>query len=200
MTSSSFIPDQTRRGIEETMRTYWALFLTQGVIMIILGALAVIWPQVSTIAIDICIGWMFLLSGTVGLATMFLAPSVPAFLWSLLTAALSLAVGVLLLWHPVEGTVSLTLVLIAFFIAEGVFQVAAAFMYRDAFPHSWGWMVMSGIADLILAWLMISGWPGTAIWALGLIAAVNLMTSALGITIAALAGRSLVKGVKSAAR
>jgi uncharacterized membrane protein HdeD (DUF308 family) len=200
MTSSNFIPDEMRRGIEETMQTYWALFLTQGVIMIILGALAMIWPQISTVAVDIYIGWMFLLSGIVGLATMFLAPSVSAFLWSLLTAALALVVGILLLWHPVEGTVSLTLVLIAFFIAEGAFQIAAAIRYRDAFPDSWGWMLMSGIADLILAWLMISGWPGTAIWALGLIAGVNLVTSGLAITMAAIAGRSLVKGVSGAPR
>lgn len=200
MTSSNFKGNELRRGIEETMHTYWALFLTQGVLMIILGVLAVIWPQVSTVAVDIYIGWMFLLSGIVGLVTMFLAPSVSAFLWSLLTAALSLGVGVLLLWHPVEGTVSLTLVLIAFFVAEGVFQIAAAFRYRDAFPDSWGWMVMSGATDLILAWLMISGWPGTAIWALGLIAGANLITSGLAITMAALAGRGLVKGVASATR
>jgi uncharacterized membrane protein HdeD (DUF308 family) len=59
-------------------------------------------------------------------------------------------------------------------------------------------MVMSGITDLILAWLMISGWPGTAVWALGLIAGVNLITSGLAITMAALAGRSLLKTVASA--
>jgi uncharacterized membrane protein HdeD (DUF308 family) len=200
MTSSNFVPDEMRRSIEETIQAHWALFLAQGIIMMILGAGAVIWPQISTVAIDIYIGWMFLLSGLVGLATMFLAPSVPAFLWSLLTAALALGVGIVLLWHPVEGTVSLTLVLISFFIAEGVFQIAAAVKSRDAFPDSWGWMLMSGIADLILAWLMISGWPGTAIWALGLIAGINLITSGLAITMAAIAGRSLVKGVSSATR
>jgi uncharacterized membrane protein HdeD (DUF308 family) len=189
-----------RRSIEETIQAHWALFLAQGIIMMILGAGAVIWPQISTVAIDIYIGWMFLLSGLVGLATMFLAPSVPAFLWSLLTAALALGVGIVLLWHPVEGTVSLTLVLISFFIAEGVFQIAAAVKSRDAFPDSWGWMLMSGIADLILAWLMISGWPGTAIWALGLIAGINLITSGLAITMAAIAGRNLVEGVSSATR
>jgi uncharacterized membrane protein HdeD (DUF308 family) len=199
MTSSNS-PTELRRGIEETMRAHWVLFLAQGLIMMILGILAMIWPQLSTLAVDIYVGWMFLLSGIMGLATMFLAPSVSAFLWSLLTAALALVVGVLLLWHPVEGTVSLTLVLIAFFIAEGVFQTAAAVRYREEFPDSWGWMLMSGIADLILAGLMISGWPGTAIWALGLLAGINLLTSGLAITMAALAGRSLVKGAASAMR
>lgn len=194
------MPNEMRRDIEEAMQANWALFLTQGVIMIILGVFAVIWPQISTVAVDFYIGWMFLISGIAGLAVMFLAPSVSAFLWSLLTAALSLVVGILLLWHPVEGTVSLTLVLIAFFIAEGLFQVAAAIKYRDAFHDSWGWMAMSGVTDLILAWLMISGWPGTAIWALGLIVGVNLISSGVATTMAALAGRSLTKGGTRATR
>ena len=92
-----------QRAVKDTVHHHWQLFLTQGVIMVILGVLAVIWPQISTIAVDVYVGWLFLLSGVVGLATMFLAQNVPAFLWSLLTAALSLFVGILLLWHPTEG-------------------------------------------------------------------------------------------------
>ena len=168
--------------------------------MVILGVLAVIWPQISTIAVDVYVGWLFLLSGVVGLATMFLAQNVPAFLWSLLTAALSLFVGILLLWHPTEGAVSLTLVLIALFIVEGIFQIVASLSYRDVFPESWGWMLASGIADLILAALIIKGWPSTATWALGLIVGINLITSGLAITMVALAGRSLVRTVANATR
>lgn len=200
MNSSNPTPGEVQRALNETMRTYWVLFLVHGVITMTLGVLAVIWPQITTVAVDVYVGWMFLLSGIVGLVTMFLAPSIPAFLWSLLTAALSLIVGVLLLWHPIQGVVSLTLVLIAFFVVEGIFQIAAAIRYRDAFSGSWGWMVMSGIADLVLAWLIISGWPGTARWAIGLIVGVNLFTSGLAITMAAVAGRSLVKAVASATR
>jgi uncharacterized membrane protein HdeD (DUF308 family) len=180
-------------SINQTMRNYSSLFVIQGVFLMILGALAFIWPQISTVAIDIYVGWVLLLSGLAGLATMFIAADVPAFLWSLVTAALSLFAGVLLLWHPVEGAISLTLVLIAFFIVEGVFQVAVAVRYRDLFPDSWGWMPMSGIADLFLAAVIISGWPGTASWALGLIVGVNLITSGLAITMVAAAGRSVVR-------
>ncbi|MGJ4942404.1 HdeD family acid-resistance protein [Bradyrhizobium sp. HKCCYLS1011] len=190
----------TERTIHHAMRTHWALFVAQGVIMIVLGIIAIIWPAVSTLAVDIYVGWVFLLSGVTGLVTMFFALTVPAFLWSLLTAALSLFCGVLLLWHPVAGAVTLTLVLIAFFIAEGVFQIAAAISYRDAFPGSWGWMVMSGLADLVLAALIISGWPGSAAWALGLIVGVNLITSGLAITMVAIAGRKLVNAIDNGSR
>ncbi|MGB3036857.1 MAG: DUF308 domain-containing protein, partial [Methyloceanibacter sp.] len=165
-----------------------------------LGVLAVIWPQISTIAVDVYVGWLFLLSGIVGLASMFLAKNVQAFLWMLLTAALSLFVGIVLLWHPVEGAASLTLVLIAFFIVEGVFQIVASLSYRDIFPGQWGWMLASGIVDLILAALIIKGWPSTATWALGLIVGINLITSGAAITMVALAGKALVQTVAKAAR
>jgi uncharacterized membrane protein HdeD (DUF308 family) len=180
-------------AVKDTVRLHWQLFLAQGVIMLILGVLAVIWPQISTIAVDVYVGWLFLLSGIVGLASMFLAQNVQAFLWMLLTAALSLFVGIVLLWHPVEGAASLTLVLIAFFIVEGVFQIVASLSYRDIFPSQWGWMLASGIVDLILAALIIKGWPSTATWALGLIVGINLITSGAAIVMVALAGKALVQ-------
>ena len=198
MSSSNPTLSDMQRAVKDTVRLHWQLFLAQGVIMVILGVLAVIWPQISTIAVDIYVGWLFLLSGVVGIASMFLAQNVQAFLWSLLTAALSLFVGIILLWHPVEGAVSLTLVLIAFFIVEGAFQIVASLSYREVFPNSWGWMLASGIADLILAALIIKGWPSTAAWALGLIVGINLITSGLAVIMVALAGRSLVRTVASA--
>jgi uncharacterized membrane protein HdeD (DUF308 family) len=198
MSSPDLSINDMQHAVRDTVRHHWQLFLTQGVIMTVLGVLAVIWPQISTVAVDIYVGWLFLISGVVGLATMFLAQDVQAFLWLLLTAALSLFVGIVLLWHPVEGAVSLTLVLIAFFIVEGIVQIAASISYRDVFPDSWGWMLASGIADLILAALIIKGWPSTAGWALGLIVGVNLVTSGAAIIMVALAGRSVVKAIASA--
>jgi uncharacterized membrane protein HdeD (DUF308 family) len=189
-----------QRAVRDTLRANWQLFLIQGVIMFILGILAIAWPGKSTIAVDVYIGWLFLFSGFVGLAAMVFADDAPAFLWTLLTAALSLIVGVLLLWHPAEGAVSLTLVLTAFFVVEGIFQIAASISYRDVIPDSWGWMLASGIADLILAVLIIEGWPNTASWALGAVVGVNLMTSGMAIIMVALAGQTLLKTRANASR
>jgi uncharacterized membrane protein HdeD (DUF308 family) len=200
MSTQSMALNDAERAITETIRTYWVMFLAQGIIMMVLGAAAIIWPQISTLAIDLFVGWMFLVSGLTGLVTMFLASSVAGFLWSLLTAALSLFVGVLLVWHPVEGVVTLTLVLIAFFIAEGVFQIAGAIQNRTAFPDSWGWLLMSGLADLVLAAMLIAGWPSTAIWALGLIVGLNLITSGLAIVMVASGARSMVRMAQQARR
>ena len=112
-----------QRAVKDTVHLHWQIFLIQGVIMVILGVLAVVWPQISTIAVDVYVGWLFLLSGVVGIFTMFLARDVQAFLWMLLTAALSLFVGIVLLWHPVEGAVSLTLVLVALSLSKASFRL-----------------------------------------------------------------------------
>jgi uncharacterized membrane protein HdeD (DUF308 family) len=190
---------EMQNALKDALKTNWKLFLFQGVVMVILGILAVAWPAVATLAVDIYIGWLFLISGTVGLVAMFSARDVPAFFWTLLTAALAMAVGVLLIWKPAEGAESLTIVLTAFFIAEGVFQIAGSFAYRDAMPGSWGWMFVSGISDLILAGLLIMYWPVSAAWALGLLVGVNLITSGVAIVVTAIEARNLAQTLVRAA-
>jgi uncharacterized membrane protein HdeD (DUF308 family) len=193
MSSMEMSLEGMQQSVREAVRLHSGLFLAQGVIMTLLGVAAVIWPQFSSLAVDVYVGWILLFSGVMGLVMMFSAPSAAAFLWSLLTSALALFAGVLLLWHPIEGVVTLTLVLIAFFIAEGAFQIAAAFSYRTAFPESWGWMLASGIADLLLAAVIMAGWPASAVWAIGLIVGVNLITSGVAIASVASSVRSLTK-------
>ncbi len=90
----------------------------------------------------------------------------------------------------------MTAVLVAYFVVKGIFQTAAALSYREAIPHSWGWLLASGLADLVLAAIVISGWPGTVGWTLGLLAGVSLITSGLAIEMVALGVRSLALSVK----
>jgi uncharacterized membrane protein HdeD (DUF308 family) len=195
MASETTTVGDMQQSIREVVRTYSGAFLAQGILMTLLGVAAVVWPQVSSLAVDVYVGWVLLLSGIIGLAMMFLAPNAAGFLWSLLTGALALFAGVLLLWHPVQGVVSLTMVLIAFFVVEGLFQIAVAFAYRSALPESWAWMLLSGIADLILAGLIIAGWPSSAAWALGLIVGINLITSGVALAIAAVASRRAIQEI-----
>jgi uncharacterized membrane protein HdeD (DUF308 family) len=183
-----------QRAITTALGTHWRLFLFQGVVMIALGVFAIGAPVAATIVIDIYIGWLLLISGGVGLVAMFSAHDVPAFVWSLITAALSVAIGILLILKPLEGALSLTLVLTAFFVAEGVFQTAASIGYRHMMGGSWIWMLVSGLSDLVLAAIIIAGWPGTAVWALGLLVGINLLTSGCAIVMAALSGRAVASG------
>ena len=187
-----------QNALSDALRTNWKLFLFQGIAMLILGILAVAEPVLATVAVDIYIGWLFLISGIVGLVAMFSARDFPAFLWTLITAALAMAVGVMLIWKPTEGAVSLTVVLTAFFIAEGIFQIIGSFTYRDVIPSSWGWMLASGIADLVLAAIIILNWPVSAAWTIGLIVGINLITSGTAIVFTAIEARNVVGSLTKA--
>ena len=186
-------------ALRTAMRENWKWFVFQGIVMLILGCLAVAEPVIASVAVDIYVGWLFLFSGLLGLVTMFSARDASAFFWMLLTAALSLAVGIMLIWKPAEGTVSLTLLLTAFFIAEGAFQIGASLSYRAVMPNSWGWLLASELADLVLAGLIIYAWPESASWTLGLIVGINLITTGLAIVMTAMEVRNVAKSLSRSA-
>jgi uncharacterized membrane protein HdeD (DUF308 family) len=180
-----------QRAVESAIHKHWGLFLTEGIILVILGAAAILVPVLATITFTLFIGWLFLISGVVGLITTFWMRGAPGFWWSLLSAIIGIAAGVVLLLWPINGSLSLTLLLTAFFIVEGVASIMYAIEHRNQLSGRWGWMLISGIIDLILAGIIIAGLPGTALWALGLLVGINLLFGGVALIGMAFAARNL---------
>ena len=186
MTTQSF--DAARDAVARIVRDHWKLFLIEGIILVVLGLLAVAVPMVAGLAVTILFGWLFLISGIVGLIATFALRHAPGFWWSLLSAVLGILVGGWLLIQPALGLLSLTYLLIAFFIVEGIATIMFALEHRRALSGRWGWMLASGIVDLFLAVVILSGLPGTIAWALGLVVGINMVfggTSMIGMALAA---------------
>ncbi len=188
MTTPSF--NAARDAVAKTLHDHWLLFLIEGIILVILGLLAVAAPPIAGLAVTILFGWVFLISGVVGLISTFAMRQAPGFWWSLLSAVLGIVVGVWLLAQPGLGLVSLTYVLIVFFIIEGVATIMYALDHKRQLSGRWGWMLASGIIDLFLAGVILAGLPGTIAWALGLIVGINLVFGGTSMIIMALAARS----------
>jgi uncharacterized membrane protein HdeD (DUF308 family) len=166
---------EVRGAVARSLHEHWVLYLIEGVVLIVLGATAIVLPPIATLAVTILIGWLLLVSGIMGLITTFWMRHGPGFWWSLLSAVLALVVGVLLLASPLRGAVSLTIVLVAFFIIEGIASIMFALDHKREFSGRWGWMLASGIVDLILAALIFAGLPSSAAWAIGLLVGINLI-------------------------
>jgi uncharacterized membrane protein HdeD (DUF308 family) len=161
--------------LEQSIRKHWLLFVVEGAVLLVLGLLAVLVPPLATIGFTIFLGWLFLLSGAMGLVATFWARQAPGFWWALLSAVLSIGVGFVLLANPAGGAISLTLLLIVFFVVEGVATIMYAMDHRRQLSGSWGWMLFSGVIDLVLAVMILAGLPGTAAWAIGLLVGINMI-------------------------
>jgi uncharacterized membrane protein HdeD (DUF308 family) len=188
---------EVRRAVANAIHEHWVLFLIEGILLVILGLAAIVLPVIATLAFTLIIGWLFLISGIVGLVTTFWMRNVPGFWWALLSGVLGIAAGIVLLLWPISGTVSLTLVLIAFFVVEGIATLMYAFDHRAQLSGRWGWMLVSGIVDLILAGIIFAGLPGTATWALGLLVGINLLFGGTAMIGMALAARNHVANLPS---
>jgi uncharacterized membrane protein HdeD (DUF308 family) len=179
-----------QRAFAQSIREHWVLFLVEGIVLVVLGFLAIVIPPLATLAVTIFLGWLFLISGIVGLVTTFWARNAPGFWWSLFSAVLAIAAGLVLLIEPISGAVSLTLLLIVFFVIEGVLSIMYAFEHKKELSGRWGWMLVSGIIDLILAGIILIGLPGTAAWALGLLVGINMLFGGSALIAMALHARS----------
>jgi uncharacterized membrane protein HdeD (DUF308 family) len=180
-----------RYAIAQSVHDHWGLFLAEGLVLLILGILAIVVPPIATLAVTIFIGWLFLLSGVVGLITTFWMRQAPGFGWSLFSAVLALATGVVLIAWPVSGAISLTLLLSFFFVLEGIASIMFALAHKRELTGRWGFMMVSGIVDLVLAGIILIGLPGTAEWALGILVGINLIFGGVSLIAMALHARSI---------
>jgi uncharacterized membrane protein HdeD (DUF308 family) len=179
-----------RAAVATSLHAHWRAFLIEGILLLILGLLAIVIPNVATLAVEVFIGWVLLLSGVVGLISTFRMRSAPGFGWSLLSAVIAIAAGVILLAWPLSGVLSLTLILTAFLTVEGVASIMMSLTHRHGFSARWALLLVSGVVDLILAAMIFLGLPATAAWAIGLLVGINMVFGGSALISMALQARS----------
>jgi uncharacterized membrane protein HdeD (DUF308 family) len=158
-----------------SVRRHWRLIILEGTLLIILGWLAIFIPPTISLAPTYILDWVFLSSGLIGLITTISGRHAPGFWWSLLSAILAIGVGAVLIeWHN-ESVVSLTEVLLVFFVVEGVATIMYAIEHRRRLSGRWEWLLASGVVDLALAALVVSLLPQAGIWAAGILVGINMV-------------------------
>lgn len=172
------------------VKAHWKAFLFEGILLAVLGLAAIIVPPLASLAVTIFLGWMFLISGIGGLIVTFWARNMPGFWWSLISAALAVLAGIVLLARPVQGILTLTIVVGAYFLAEGVATIMYALEHRKELSERWSWLLIGGFVDIVIAFLIITGLPGSAEWAIGLLVGINLLFGGATLIGMALAARN----------
>jgi uncharacterized membrane protein HdeD (DUF308 family) len=171
------------------MHNYWKLFLAEGIMLSILGLTAVIVPPMAGLLATVVLGWLFFIAGIVGLVATSRTPEAPGFKWSLLSASVAVIAGALLLWNPFQGLVTLTYVLTVFFAVDGMLIVILAITYRRELSGKWEWMMVNGVIDLMIACIIIAGFPGTLVSAFSLLVGIDMMFGGAALIAMALEAR-----------
>jgi len=173
MTSLESAAQVMREAMREAVKRHSLWYLVQSALMILGGILALLYPILSSFAVVLFLGWVLIISGVVQGISLIGAQNVPHFWLQLVSVVLSVIVGVLFLRHPGEGLLTLTLLLIVFFMVEGMSKIIFALTIRP-FPN-WGWVLVSGVIGILLSFYLWASLPVTAIWLLGVLLGIQLI-------------------------
>jgi uncharacterized membrane protein HdeD (DUF308 family) len=147
------------------------------VLMIAAGVLAVCVPVIAGVAITALVGWLLVFSGVLHLAFAWRAGRAGAVLWEVLLGIVYGAIGFYLLASPVAGLASLTLAIAFYLLVEGVLEFVLSFQLRPA-PGT-GWLMVDGIITLVLAVMIWSTWPSSALWVVGTLVGISMFFSGI---------------------
>ena len=167
---------------------HWVLMLVAGVLSVLAGLFAIFNPLAGSIAAVTIAGWGFLVLGVLELVAAFQAIGWGARLWAILLAVIAIIAGIQLLTDVLGGLFSLTFLLAVLFLASGIFKIIASFQT----PGDLRWLVLlSGVVSLILAFMILSSFPASAMTILGILLGVELLSNGVSLITLSMMGRQV---------
>jgi len=169
-----------RQAMRETVKRYSFWYLIQGVLLVVAGVLAFVYPLIASVAIIVLLAWILIVSGVLQGIGLIGARHVPHFWLQAISAVLAILIGLLLLRSPGSGLLVITVLLIVFFMVEGIAKVIFALTIKP-FPN-WGWVLGSGVVSIFLAVILWANMPLSADWLLGVLLGIQLMCEGAALT------------------
>ncbi|MFK8253375.1 HdeD family acid-resistance protein [Ancylobacter terrae] len=163
-----------REAMREAVKRHSIWYLIQGVLLMLAGLAAIIFPLISSLTVILTLGWLLILSGVVQGFSLIGARHVPHFWLQLISVILAILVGVLFLRDPGQALLTTTLLLIVFFMIEGISKVVFSLTIRP-FPN-WGWVCASGLVGIVLSLVLWASLPVTAVWLIGVMLGIQLIS------------------------
>ncbi|HEX7158902.1 MAG TPA: HdeD family acid-resistance protein [Edaphobacter sp.] len=167
----------------------WSIALS--ILLIVVGFLALVHPGVSGLGMTLFVGWLLIISGITHFVYAFKVHTAGRVLWEILLAIVYVVAGIYLIWHPLDGLVTLTLALVFYLFFEGIFELSLAFQLR---PHpGWGWTLFDGIITILLGFLIWRHWPSSSVWAIGTLVGISMLFSGFSRLMLSMAAKRVLR-------
>jgi len=172
----------------KVVRERWGWFMALGILLIVLGMIAIGGPLASGIAVSLLIGWLLVISGVAHGIHAFQSTGWRGGLVQILCGLLYLGVGVMMIRNPISGLLALTVTVLVYFVVSGIFKIILAIRVEHL-PQR-GWVTVSGIMSLVLAIYIGSQFPTSAMWVIGMLFGIEMIFSGWSFVMIAQAARS----------
>jgi uncharacterized membrane protein HdeD (DUF308 family) len=174
-----------RDAMRDTVRRYSLWYLLQGILMVVTGVIALVYPAIASVAIVRLLGWFLIISGILQAIGLIGAREAPFFWMELLSAVLAIVIGVLLLRHTDAGMLFFSVLFLIYFMIEGIAKTIFAFIIRPI--PNWGWVLVSGLLGIVLALYLWANLSTVSEWMLGVLLGILLVVE--GVALSSLAWR-----------
>ena len=169
----------------------WSIALS--VLLIIAGIFAICIPGVSGLAVTLFFGWAMIVSGITHFIFAFKTHTTGGRIWEVIIGAVYLFTGFILLMHPLDSLLVLTLVLACYLFFEAIVEFINYFQLRPR--HGAGWLLVDGIITLILAVMIWRSWPVSSVWVIGTLVGISMMFSGFSRLMLSLAAKRVLNRV-----
>jgi len=186
-------PTEGLRGAGTIIKKASGWFIGMAIVFILPGMMAIIEPGVAGLAIAILVGWLLIFGGVAHLVAAFTGGGAGRVIWQVLIGIVYALGGVYFLTHPLLALGTLTLLLAAIILAEGIFEVIAYFRMRG--EGGSGWLLVNALITLLLGGLIWFHWPSSSVWAIGILVGVNLLMTGMSRLMFGFAARQLANRV-----
>ncbi len=161
----------TQLGIEE-VRAHRTWFLCLGAVLIVIGTIAIGSVELMTMVSVIFLGWLLIFGGLFEIIHGFARRAWGGFFINLMGGALYAVTGILMVTHPEVAAVTLTLMIAMLLIVAGTFRIFVAFSTP---MHHRGWLILNGAISLLLGFSIMSWWPASGLWVIGLFIGIDMI-------------------------
>ncbi|HTP45641.1 MAG TPA: HdeD family acid-resistance protein [Casimicrobiaceae bacterium] len=141
----------------------WSLAL--GILLVIAGVVALLFPVLAAVTAALYVGWFALIAGVIALVVTWRTRNEPHLGWRIAVGILYIVLGFLLVANPVAGAASLALLVGGLMAASGVVEIMLAVRHKP--KAGWGWLLADGIISILLAVLIVIGWPLSSLVLIG---------------------------------
>ena len=167
-----------------------------GVLTVIFGLVAIGSPLITGVAVAVFVGFLLLASGVARIVHALKSKQWGTGFWGTVIGLLGVAAGLLMIFRPLVGLVTMTMLLAIYFLVDGISEIIAAVRIKP--DQGWGWVLFNGVIAVLLGFMIWRQWPVSGAWAIGLLVGIHILMTGWSMIILGSGARRVAGAIEDA--